>query len=217
MLSTIINFFLRIFAFFKSNKQAGTIASDVFGKVTGSVQGTIAAFKTVDLGPKERIPQSTLTNPARIYACNVTSHLMMDIVQGAEPISLDSYYAKCLALNAIRPDCYVLDYNKMREASGLKGYKYRSADVTNVNEIIEKLDKGIPMHVHVGGHFEMIRGYTQTPEETLILINDPGYWVDTHMEATTLRVFRFDGNKRIYSKGHDGKDRKALSIGWYEK
>lgn len=224
MLQVIVNFFLKIFEFFKRNKQAGGFASEIFKKASTSVLQEVQTQDQnrkirVDLLP-ERIPQESLhPNPNKKYACNVAAHLMMDIAEGAAKITLTEYYNRSLSLKAIRPDCYILDYNKLREASGLRGYKYVSESITknSVNTILNNLNKGITMHVHVGGHFEMIKGYEYFNGELLFLVNDPGYQVDTHIESTTWKMFKFVDGKRVYSKDGKKQERKALSVGWYVK
>jgi hypothetical protein len=219
MLQVIINFFLKIFEFFRKNKQVGGFASDVFNKAASSVATQIESPKRVDLLP-ERIPQESLApNPNKKYACNVAAHLMMDIAEGGAKMSLTEYYEKCLSVKAIRSDCFILDYNKMREVSGLKGYKYTSETISknSIQTILNNLNKGITMHVHVGGHFEMIKGYEYFNGELLFLVNDPGYQVDTHIESTTWKMFKIKDGQRIYSKNSQKQERKALSIGWYVK
>jgi hypothetical protein len=212
MIATIINFLRNLF-----NRNKGTITGSISGAIANAQSVAKQTPSKVDLGP-QIVKQSSLENDQAHYACNLTSHLMMGYVLGGPKITLTQYYNKCLETGAIRPDCFILDYSKVIQASGLSGYKFTSCPV-DANKMVQLLQSGTPLHVFAENHFEMVRGFEYTPQgELLFIVNDPGYQNDTHIEPSTWRLFRTDANgNRIYSvKGKDGT-RYCKSIGYYVK
>lgn len=112
----------------------------------------------------------------------------------------------------------ILDHDKMLIAGGLKGYRseymaVKRATISDViARVIESINNNLPAILSLdGNHYQLINGYEKIGDEFLLKIVDPGGWNDTHIETSSMRVFKFKGEKRIYST-HGGVHRVVTSI-----
>lgn len=197
---------------FKFNPVSAGSATDAFVKIKDAMDSkTIPVQALKKTGSKDlgatRINQYLINEVNKEYACQYTCYCMgLPLVTGKKLIP-EQYDDVCKSMDAMRDDFWIKDHDKMLVAGGLKGYKTESVAVSKSNSlsiiqrVIESINSGIPVIASLGGkHYQLVSGYKPVVDEILLIITDPGGWVDTNMETSTMRVFKFakDGS-RVYS------------------
>lgn len=214
----IISRFFPGVSFSTITQKAAAIA---YGEVEQALSdGSIHTLKSgkKDLGI-EKIDQYVIKEPKNEFACLYSAYVMTGNKMGKAKIIPEQFDDVCVSAKAMDRNFKVLDHDRMLDLCGAKGYvsKKISIDKTNkittADSIVASINAGCPVIVSLNGgvHYQLIVGYEKIGGELLFYINDPGKWRDTHMEASTFKVFKYKGSSRIYST-HKGVHRFASSV-----
>jgi len=229
VIKTLISAFYPILKVFfpnlKFNPVSKGYATDVFGQIKDAIDskeipiknaGKKVTGKSLDI---ERINQYLINENHKEYACLYSCYCMaIPVITGVKLVP-EQYDDVCKELGAMTEYFFIKDHDRMLVAGGLKGYKTESVAVLAgspmplIQRIIESINSGIPVIVSLAGkHYELCKGYTTVGSELLLELVDPGAWNDTHLETSTMRVFKFDkSGGRLYST-KSGVQRVATSF-----
>lgn len=211
-----------LFPQFKFNPVGTGNATDAFVKIKDALESKTIPVQKKMMGkslPVERINQYLINEVNKEYSCQYSCYCMGLPVMTGKKLIPEQYDDVCKAMGAMRDDFWILDHDKMLVAGGLKGCRTEVVSIVKATlaatfqRVIESINAGAPIILSLGGkHYQLVTGYDTIAEELLLKITDPGGWNDTHMETSTMRVFKFDKNgNRIYSS-KSGVQRIATSL-----
>lgn len=210
LISAVFPLIKVLFPQFKFNPVGNASATDAFVKIKDALETkTIPVLKKMSGKslPVERINQYLINEVNKEYSCQYTCYCTGLPVMTGKKLIPEKYDDVCKSMGAMRDDFWILDHDKMLVAGGLNGYRTEQVPVVKssltaiIQRVIESINAGAPVIASLGGkHYQLVSGYEPINDELLLKITDPGGWNDTHMETSTMRVFKFDKNgNRIYS------------------
>lgn len=188
-------------------------------KLNDTIQAAIDGAKSglKKLLGQERVSQFN-TDPDSKFACFFTTFFMYFRTTRKMKLSFQEYKRECLRVGAIKQNFTILDHSKMAAAAGYPTLTSKNTASKIKEKIFELLLKEQPVPFSLNGaHYESIDGYEVTDAgELLFHVDDPGGQGDTFCEADTLKVFRIEKGKRIYSRHPNGAQRVITRVYWFE-
>lgn len=159
--------------------------------------------------PIERINQYKIKESNNEYACFFTSYVMQLSYMSGKKLVPEQFDDVCKNAKVINDKFRILagGHEKIYVCAGLPQYTSlylavtKSSQLEVLRRVIASINADLPCIVSLdGNHFQLVNGYEYRNDELLLNIVDPGGWVDTHLETSTMRVFKFKGEQRIYSQ-----------------
>ena len=198
-------------AYLKSAKGSTASSSSAGGGTEGEPLSNGKKLATV------RRSQYKLNMPQRDYACLYMCWYIETSFMTSLGKTPEQFAELCIQQKAMRSDFFVNSPEKILIAADLSQYVtsvMQANAPAAMQKVKDSIDADIPVIASLGGgHYQLISGYDTVDGELFFLVDDPGLAVDTHVETTTMRVFKFGANKlRIYSKNKKGEQRKVTSF-----